>query len=437
MRRLQNVLILPHTLINMNRDEVLETDNQDQLRSFRERFVIEDEDVCYLDGNSLGRMPKRTVEEINSLLVNEWGKKMVGGWADWIDEAEQVGNLIGEAALGASAGQTLAIDTNTINIYQLAVAAIKARPGRKKILIDRANFPSDRYALEAIAESHGMELVYIENEDPTISPQEEITLDLLSRYLDDDVALVTLQIVQYRSGVLNNYAAIEKMVRARGALMLWDCSHAVGSVDLQFDKNEIGLAAGCTYKYGNSGPGAPGWLYVSHKLQSELDAPIRGWFAAKNQFAMERTFEREDGIRGFQISTPPIIGLRAVKVGFEMIKEAGMKAINEKCLKGTDLMIELFDQWLEPLGFSLATPRERSRRCGHIIITHPDGAKIARALRELKNVYPDYREPNGIRFSFSPLPTSFTELYEGFSRLRDLVASGDYKNMKVVESKVT
>ena len=437
MRRLQNVLILPHTLINMNRDKALETDNQDQLQSFRERFVVEDEDVCYLDGNSLGRMPKRTVEEIDSLLVNEWGKKMVGGWSDWIDEAEQVGNLIGEAALGASAGQTLAIDTNTINIYQLAVAAIKARPGRKKILIDRANFPSDRYALEAIAESHGMELVYIENEDPTISPQEEITLDLLSRHLDDDVALVTLQIVQYRSGVLNDYAAIEKMVRARGALMLWDCSHAVGSVDLQFDKNEIGLAAGCTYKYGNSGPGAPGWLYVSHKLQSELNVPIRGWFAAKNQFAMERTFEREDGIRGFQISTPPIIGLRAVKVGFEMIKEAGMKAINEKCLKGTDLMIELFDQWLEPLGFSLATPRERSRRCGHIIITHPDGAKIARALRELKNVYPDYREPNGIRFSFSPLPTSFTELYEGFSRLRDLVASGDYKNMKVVESKVT
>ena len=437
MRRLQNVLILPHTLINMNRDEVLETDNQDQLRSFRERFVVEDEDVCYLDGNSLGRMPKRTVEEINSLLVNEWGKKMVGGWADWIDEAEQVGNLIGEAALGASAGQTLAIDTNTINIYQLAVAAIKARPGRKKILIDCANFPSDRYAIEAISESYGMELVYIENEDPTISPQEELTLDLLGRYLDDDVALVTLQIVQYRSGVLNDYAAIEKMVRARGALMLWDCSHAVGSVDLQFDKNEIGLAAGCTYKYGNSGPGAPGWLYVSHKLQSELNVPIRGWFAAKNQFAMERIFEREDGIRGFQISTPPIIGLRAVKVGFEMIKEAGMRAINEKCLKGTDLMIELFDEWLEPLGFSLATPRERSRRCGHIIITHPDGAKIARALRELKNVYPDYREPNGIRFSFSPLPTSFTELYEGFSRLRDLVASGDYKNMKVLESKVT
>jgi kynureninase len=412
-------------------------DNLDPLSKYRREFLISDDGVCYLDGNSLGRMPKRTIDEINDLLINEWGRKMVGGWADWIDEAEQVGNLIGEAALGAAPGQTLALDTNTINIYQLAVAGIKARPGRKKILIDRANFPSDRYALEAIADLHGMELIYIENEDPALSPQEEITLELLNRYLDDDVALVTLQIVQYRSGVLNDYASIEKAVRARGALMLWDCSHSVGSVDLQFDKHGIGLAAGCTYKYGNSGPGAPGWLYVSHDLQKELNVPIRGWFAAKNQFAMERNFEREDGIRGFQISTPPVIGLRAVKVGFEMIKEAGMKAINEKCLKGTDLMIELFDLWLEPLGFSLATPRERHRRCGHIIITHPDGAKIARALREVKNVYPDYREPNGIRFSFSPLPTSFIELYEGFARLRDLVASGEYKNLEVKEIKVT
>jgi kynureninase len=382
-------------------------------------------------------MPVRTVAEITTLLKEEWGKKLVGGWADWIDEAERVGDLIGEAALGAKPGQVLALDTNTINIYQLAVAAIKARPGRKKILIDRANFPSDRYAIEAIAETYEMELVYIDNEDPKLSPQEEITLELLERYLDDDVALVTLQIVQYRSGALNDYAKIEKVVHDKGALMLWDCSHAIGSVDLKFDMHQIGLAAGCTYKYGNSGPGAPGWLFVSHELQEELNVPIRGWFAAKNQFAMERNFEREDGIRGFQISTPPIIGLRSVKVGFEMIREAGMAAINEKCLQGTDLMIELFDLWLDPLGFSLATPRERSRRCGHIIITHPDGAQIARALREMKKVFPDYREPNGIRFSFSPLPTSFLEVYDGFERLRDLVASKDYLKMEQGKSKVT
>jgi kynureninase len=219
--------------------------------------------------------------------------------------------------------------------------------------------------------------------------------------------------------------------------MLWDCSHALGSVNLQFDKNKIGLAVGCTYKYGNSGPGAPGWLYVSNELQQQLNVPIRGWFGVRNQFAMSQIFEKSESIRGFQISTPPIIGLRAVKVGFEMIEEAKMESIQEKCLKGTDLMIDLYDQWLSNLGFNLATPRDRNKRCGHIIITHPDGAQIAMALRQLKKVFPDYREPNGIRFSFSALPTSFTEIYDGFQRLKELVETGDYKRVSTISRTVT
>lgn len=421
----------------MDRTKALELDRHDPLRSYKDRFFIADEKVCYLDGNSLGRLPKKTIDEVNNLLIEEWGKKIVAGWGEWIDEAEKIGDLIGRATLGAAAGQTLALDTNTINLYQLAWAAVKARPGRNKILIDKANFPSDRYAIDGIADSLGLELVYIDNEDASLVDGELVTPELLSKYLNNDVALVTLQILQYRSGALNDYAAIEKQVRGAGALMLWDCSHAVGSVDLQFDKHGIGLAVGCTYKYGNSGPGAPGWLYVSHEMQSELNVPIRGWFAVRDQFAMGPVFERAESIRGFQISTPPILGLRSVKVGFEMIEAASMKLINEKCLQGTDLMIELFDLWLADLGFKLTTPRDRAKRCGHITITHPDGAVIAVALRQLKQVFPDYREPNGIRLSFSPLPTSFTEIYDGFERLRDLVTSGDYKKISDVNRKVT
>jgi len=371
-------------------------------------FYIDDNSVCYLDGNSLGRLPIETIQAVEDLLKNEWGKKIVGGWTDWIDKAQSIGDLIGRSSLGAAPGQTLALDTNTINLYQLAWAAVKSNPSRKKILIDRANFPSDRYAMEGIANDLGMELVYIENEDLRESENEIISNELLSKYLDKDVALVTLQIIQYRSGGLNDYASIEKMVRDNGSLMLWDCSHAIGSVNLQFDKHKIGLAVGCTYKYGNSGPGAPGWLYVSTEL-----------------------------IRGFQISTPPIIGLKAVEVGFKMIEAATMELINEKCLKGTDLMIALYDEWLKPLGFKLATPRDSTKRCGHIIITHQDGAQIAVALRQLKNVFPDYREPNGIRFSFSPLPTSFVEVYDGFKRLKELAESGEYKTVTAQGSKVT
>ena len=412
-------------------------DATDPLNSFKNLFYIDDESVCYLDGNSLGRLPKKTLVELNELLVEEWGKKVVNGWSDWINEAERIGDLIGRAALGAASGQTLAIDTNTINLYQLAWAAIKSNPKRNKILIDRANFPSDRYAIEGIANDLNMELVYIENEDSEVSQNEIISKELLSKYLDENVAIVTLQILQYRSGGLNDYVEIDKIVRKNGSYMLWDCSHALGSVNLQFDKNKIGLAVGCTYKYGNSGPGAPGWLYVSNELQQQLNVPIRGWFGVRNQFAMSQIFEKSESIRGFQISTPPIIGLRAVKVGFEMIEEAKMEAIQEKCLKGTDLMIDLYDQWLSNLGFNLATPRDRNKRCGHIIITHPDGAQIAMALRQLKKVFPDYREPNGIRFSFSALPTSFTEIYDGFQRLKELVETGDYKRVSTISRTVT
>ena len=414
-----------------------ELDATDPLNSFKNLFYIDDESVCYLDGNSLGRLPKKTLVELNELLVEEWGKKVVNGWSDWINEAERIGDLIGRAALGAASGQTLAIDTNTINLYQLAWAAIKSNPKRNKILIDRANFPSDRYAIEGIANELNMELIYIENEDSEVSQNEIISKELLSKYLDENVAMVTLQILQYRSGGLNDYVEIDKIVRKNGSYMLWDCSHALGSVNLQFDKNKIGLAVGCTYKYGNSGPGAPGWLYVSNELQQQLNVPIRGWFGVRNQFAMSQIFEKSESIRGFQISTPPIIGLRAVKVGFEMIEEAKMEAIQEKCLKGTDLMIDLYDQWLSNLGFNLATPRDRNKRCGHIIITHPDGAQIAMALRQLKKVFPDYREPNGIRFSFSALPTSFTEIYDGFQRLKELVETGDYKRVSTISRTVT
>lgn len=355
------------------------------------------------------------------------GKKVVNGWSDWINEAERIGDLIGRAALGAASGQTLAIDTNTINLYQLAWAAIKSNPKRNKILIDRANFPSDRYAIEGIANELNMELVYIENEDSEVSQNEIISKELLSKYLDENVAIVTLQILQYRSGGLNDYVEIDKIVRKNGSYMLWDCSHALGSVNLQFDKNKIGLAVGCTYKYGNSGPGAPGWLYVSNELQQQLNVPIRGWFGVRNQFAMSQIFEKSESIRGFQISTPPIIGLRAVKVGFEMIEEAKMEAIQEKCLKGTDLMIDLYDQWLSNLGFNLATPRDRNKRCGHIIITHPDGAQIAMALRQLKRFFLTIESRMGLDFLFQHYLHLLRRSMMAFKGLKSLLKLGIIK----------
>jgi kynureninase len=414
-----------------------ELDKADPLRSFRDEFLIVDPDTCYLDGNSLGRLPHSTIKAINSFMVEEWGREVVTGWSHWVDEAQSTGDLIGRSALGAAAGQVLACDTTSVNFYQLASAAIQARPGRKTIVTDAANFPTDRYVLQGLAKTFGLHLVMIENENPSISANELITPELLEQYLSDDVALVSLEVVQYRAGARHDIRAINALVEKYGALMLWDAAHAIGSVQMNFDDNGVNLAVGCTYKYGNSGPGAPAWLYVSKAMQSELRVPIQGWFAQRDQFAMGREFDREESIRGFQIASPSLMGLRCVRSSFEMIERAGIGAIEKKAAAGTAMMITLFDNWLSPLGFSLNTPRDAHKRGAHISLVHPEAEQIAIALRQLKNVIPDYRVPNSIRVAISPLANSFAEIYEGFARIRDLVASGDYKKAKSGLSRVT
>jgi len=419
-----------------DRAYALELDKNDPLAHFKSQFVVTDPEMCYLDGNSLGRLPKETISAVNNLMT-EWGAEVVTGWGHWVDEAQPTGDLLGQAALGAGPGQILVCDTTSVNFYQLCLAAVHARPGRKTIITDAANFPTDRYILDGIAKQFGLKLVLIENEDPAIATHERITTQVLAPYLNDDVALVTLQVIQYRSGARTDIKSITDQVRAIGALVVWDASHAVGAIELNLDANGVDLCVGCTYKYGNSGPGSPAWLYVSKKIQKELQVPIQGWFAQDAQFEMGPIFERAQNIRGFQIASPSLIGIRCVQTSFSMIKEASIEAIAKKAAIGTQMMIDLYDAWLAPLGFELNTSRDAKERGGHISLVHPDAAQICVAMREISNVIPDYRTPNSIRLAISPLPTSFVEVWDGFARTRDLVASGEYKTIKEGGSRVT
>jgi kynureninase len=420
-----------------DREYALELDKNDPLAHFKSQFVVSDPEMCYLDGNSLGRLPKATITAINEFMVKEWGPEVVTGWSHWVDEAQPTGDLLGEAALGAAPGQVLVCDTTSVNFYQLCLAAIHARPGRKTIITDAANFPTDRYILEGIAKQFGLKLVIIDNEDPAIAKHERITTEVLAPYLNDDVAMVTLEVIQYRSGARTDLKSITDQVRAIGALVVWDASHAVGAIELNLDANGVDLCVGCTYKYGNSGPGSPAWLYVSKRVQSELQVPIQGWFAQDAQFEMGPVFERSQTIRGFQIASPSLMGIRCVQTAFSMIKEAGIDAIAHKAAVGTQMMIELYDAWLAPLGIELNTSRDAKERGGHISLVHPDAAQICVAMRTISNVIPDYRTPNSIRLAISPLPTSYVEIWDGFERMRDLVASGRYKEAVEGGSRVT
>lgn len=429
---------------NINEDFVRQLDANDPLKSFKSEFVITDPDLCYLDGNSLGRLPKRTVEEVNNFLLNEWGPELVDGWSHWIDGAQPAGDLLARAALGAASGQTLVCDTTSVNFYQLCVAAIRARPGRKTVIIDSSNFPTDRYIIAGIAKAMGLNLITLDTDGSggpgrvdIDSEFEEVKASELAKHLNDDVALVTLQAINYRSGVRQDIKAITDLVRQHGGLVVWDCSHAAGSIQLNLDANGVDLAVGCTYKYGNSGPGSPAWLYVSSRIQTELRVPIQGWFAQEKQFEMGPEFEPADTIRRFQIASPSIIGIRGVEVAFEMIERAGIEEIEKKAATGTSLMVDLHKLWLEPLGFSLATPTEPGKRGGHIILTHPEAKQIAYAMRKVSKVVPDYREPNAIRLAISPLATSYFEVFEGFRRLKELVASGQYLSVAPDGNRVT
>jgi kynureninase len=420
-----------------DRQFALGLDARDPLARFRSQFIISDPNICYLDGNSLGRLPLTTVDAVNAFMKDEWGPEVVTGWGHWVDEAQPTGDLIGRATLGAAAGQVLACDTTSVNFYQLALAAIHARPGRKTIITDAANFPTDRYILDGIAKQFGLKLVIIDNESAGSAEHERITPEILAPYLNDDVALVSLEVIQYRSGARNDIKSLTDLVRKHGAFMLWDASHAVGAIEMDFDKNGVDIAVGCTYKYGNSGPGAPAWLYVNKKVQAELQVPIQGWFSQGDQFAMGPDFEKAQGIRGFQIASPSLIGLRCIKSAFTMIEEAGIGAISEKAAIGTEMMIQLYDAWLAEFGCTLLTSRNPQERGGHISLGHPDAARICVALREFADVIPDYRTPNSIRLAIAPLPTSYVEVWDGFARIRDLVTSRQYEKIETTDSRVT
>lgn len=420
-----------------DREYALSLDENDPLRGFKSLFMITDPEMCYLDGNSLGRLPLATVSAVNEFMTGEWAAEVVTGWSHWVDEAQPMGDLLGRATLGAAPGQVLVCDTTSVNFYQLALAAINARPGRKTIITDAANFPTDRYILDGIAKQLGLNLVIIDNESPGSAENERITPEILEKYLNSDVALVTLEVIQYRSGARNDIKSLTDLVRNHGAFLLWDASHAVGAIEMNFDASGVDIAVGCTYKYGNSGPGSPAWLYVNKRVQAELQVPIQGWFSQGDQFGMGPVFERAQGIRGFQIASPSIIGLRCVKSAFSMIEEATIAAIANKASVGTQMMIDLYDSWLADLGFTLLTSRNAQERGGHISLGHPDAARICVALRQFARVIPDYRTPSSIRLAIAPLPTSYVEVWDGFQRMRDLVASRQYEKVAKSDSRVT
>lgn len=398
----------------LTREHALELDARDPLAAFRDRFVIEDAHKLYLDGNSLGRLPKGTRERLHR-VIDQWGSELVGGWHDWIDAPTRTGDALADV-LGAAPGTVLVADSVTVNLFKLVNAILDAQPGLTALATDQDNFPTDRYVLEGIARARGLELT-IFAVDPLLGPQPEDV---------PEGALTVLSHVAYRSGALADMAAFPDTV-------IWDLSHSAGSVPV--DAARIRYAVGCTYKYLNAGPGATGFIYV--REPETLVTPIQGWFGQARQFEMERPYEPAPGITRFLAGTPPILVLAAVEEGVRISAEAGIEAIREKSIAQTELLIALHDQWLTHLGFTLGTPREPALRGSHVSLRHPEAWPICKALIERADVIPDFRGPDSVRLGIAPLYTRFVDVYDAIDRLRDLVARGVHREVDATVSRVT
>jgi kynureninase len=396
-----------------------ELDAADPLAGFRPRFALDDPSLVYLNGNSLGALPLATAGRLQTMIREEWGAALARSWDHWVDLPGRAGDLVGELA-GAAPGQVLVADNTTVNLYKLASAALDARPGRRVIVTDADNFPTDRYVLQGIAERRGLELRMIGTDI-----NEGLTAEAVRAAIDSGTALVSLSHVAYRSGALADMAAITQIAHQAGALMLWDLCHSVGSVPVALDDCDVDLAVGCTYKYLNAGPGAPAFLYVPARLRDVLRQPIWGWFGQRDQFAMGPEYDPAGGIAKFATGTPPILGTAAVEEGARLLLEAGIGPIRAKSVRLTSYLIDLADAWLEPLGCELATPREPSRRGGHVTFCHPHAGQVVERLAA-EGVIADYRTPDRFRFGPSPLTTRFADVWTAVGAARDIIEQKRY-----------
>jgi kynureninase len=406
-------------------------DAADPLASFRDRFAFDDPALIYLDGNSLGRLPLATVDRVAEVVRREWGGGLIRSWADWIDLPRRAGDLLGEHLLGAAAGQVLVCDSTTVNLYKLARAALAARPGRPVMVSDDDNFPTDRYVLAGIASERGARLEMIHTDmDSGVTP------DTIRGSVSGQTALLSLSHVAYRSGALADMAGITRIAHGHGALVLWDLCHSVGAVPVALDACEVDLAVGCTYKYLNAGPGAPAFLYVSHRLQDSLRQPIQGWFSQRDQFAMGPVYEPVAGLGRFQVGTPDVVGTAAVEEGAKLLAEAGIGRLREKGMALTDYLAGLADSWLAPLGFTLASPREAARRGSHVTLYHPHAWQISQALIR-EGVIGDYRTPDRLRLGLAPITTRYTDIWDALSILRRITEQGTYQEFPAEPARVT
>lgn len=417
----------------LTRADALDLDRADDLAGFRRRFVEIDPDLIYLDGNSLGRQP-RVARDLVHREIDRWSQSMVRGWGEgWYTLPQRLGGKVA-SLVGARPEEVRVCDSTSVNFFKLAVAALKARPERHRIVTDDLNFPSDIYLLQGVVKMLGgaHHLHLARSPDGIQMPRESIV-----ETLAPDTALLTLSHTSFKSAFVYDMYTLTALAHQEGALTLWDLSHSAGSVPVDLNGARADLAVGCTYKYLNGGPGAPAFLYVRRDLQEELLSPIWGWFGEARPFEFGLDYDPAPGVDRFLAGTPPILAMIAVEAGVDLLIEAGMDAIRRKSVAMTEFAAQLWRQRLEPFGVKLKSPLDSAVRGSHIALGHPEAWRINQALIEDAKVIPDFRQPDNIRLGFAPLYNTFAEVFDAIEKMHAILESRSYERFSPQMSAVT
>ncbi|WP_431710912.1 kynureninase [Glutamicibacter uratoxydans] len=405
----------------LSREALQELDQADALASYKEQFVLP-EGVLYLDGNSLGALPVGAAQRAAEVVATEWGQGLIRSWnsAGWFEMPTRLGDKLGQL-LGANAGETVVTDTTSLNLFKALASALRIQqvdgPGRRVLITERDNFPTDIYIAEGLADllnsvgaEHG-----VSYEVKLIDTEAE-----LRAALGDDTAVVSLSHVNYRTGAMWDMAAITRAAHEAGALIVWDLAHAAGAVPVELNASGADYAVGCTYKYLNGGPGSPAFIWVNAKHQDRFWQPLSGWWSHAQPFEMATNYAPAMDVRRFMCGTQPITSMAMVETGLDVTLSADMGQLRAKSLELTDLFIELVETRCAGFGLELVTPRAHAQRGSHVSFQHPQGYAIMAALID-RGVIGDYREPEVLRFGITPLYLSRTDIWDSVEILREIL----------------
>lgn len=391
--------------------EILQLDASDPLARFRDRFQLRD-GLIYLDGNSLGALPKATPARVASVIGQEWGEGLITSWlgAEWSTAPRRIGDKIARL-LGADAGEIVATDSTSVNIFKALTAALSLRPGRSRILSEQTNFPTDVYMMQGIEAFSGGRVKAM-----TVAPDDVVDA------LDEDVAVLLLTQVHYKSGRARDMAEITRRAHAVGALVVWDLSHSAGAIEVDLNGAHADFAIGCGYKFLNGGPGAPAYLFAAARHQAATPI-LSGWFGHARPFSFEEDYDPAPGIERFLCGTPPVIGLAGLETGIDLLLEADMAEVRRKSLRLGELFMELMAPLCDRYGFALVSERDPSRRGSQVAYAHPKGYQIVQALKEY-DVVADFRAPDVLRFGLTPLYLRYSDMVETIDRIERVCATG-------------